>query len=124
MSVKEARHHPELGSHKINGNAVIAGMPTSHLIGGYALTRGVPRELWENWYSFFKDSPLVKSRSVFAHQRRPEVVAEARANRKTRSGLERIDPDKPHQFVRGIKREKTKQEIDAEDGEYEEGEDA
>lgn len=59
--VRSATVHRSYGQRfALNGNRVPFGMrPTYNIIGGYALTPGVPRELWEKWQDQHKDSDLV-----------------------------------------------------------------
>jgi hypothetical protein len=116
-TVQEARASERLGTFKVKGNAVVQGMPTSHLLGGYAITRGCPADLWENWLHFFKDSPLVTSRAIYAHEKTEEVKAMTRDNKGTKSGLERINPDDPgaKTGIRRIKREEHPGEADHDD---------
>lgn len=117
-SVMEARLDEELGTFAIKGNKVVVGMPTSHLVGGYAITRGVPLALWENWSHHFRDSPLIKNHCVFAHEKQDEVKAMARGEfRGTKSGLEPIDPENPgaKTGIRRIKRENREEEADTDD---------
>lgn len=63
--------------------------------GGYALTSGMPRELWENWFHYNKDTPLVREGLIFALPSETDAALEARSNQSVESGLEAIDPADP-----------------------------
>lgn len=59
--------------------------------GGYAMTPGVPRELWEQWVATNRDSPIVKNRLIFAANSEDRALDEGRELQKQLSGLEPID---------------------------------
>ncbi|SRR6266705_3194467 len=61
--------------------------------GGYALTPGVPKDLWDLWLEQNKTSMMVRNGLIFAFDRREDVNAKAADGQKIRSGLERMDPD-------------------------------
>ena len=71
------------------------------LPGGYALTYGVRKDLWDQWYEQNKTSKLVKQRVVFASPSLQAATAEARENRSVKSGMEPVDPDNPAQRMPG-----------------------
>jgi hypothetical protein len=76
-----------------------AGLPTGTfgqvLDTGFALTPGVPKDLWEGWLAANKDQPMVRNRLVFAHAQPASVKAMAKEAEKQRTGLEPIDPNNP-----------------------------
>lgn len=73
----------------INGNRVPFGMiPNYPIIGGYALTAGVPREVWEIWSDQHKDSPLIENGLIMAHSSIDGATSEARNRIKLTNGLE------------------------------------
>jgi len=63
--------------------------------GGYAITPGVPADLWEQWLTFNIDSPLVTEELIFAEDDEASARAHGRELAKKRSGLEAIDPEHP-----------------------------
>jgi hypothetical protein len=65
------------------------------LPGGYALTHGVPREIWDNWYAANKKSQIVRNKVVFAYGSESGASDAARQLRGVKSGLEPLDPDRP-----------------------------
>lgn len=67
--------------------------------GGYGLTPGVPKELWEGWLKWNKDSPLVKNRVIFAAPDTPRAAAQAREQRDVQSGLQPVDPNNIHKRI-------------------------
>lgn len=84
---------------RINGCARPVGVPLSEdaaqVVGGFALTPGVPAAFWEAWLSQNKEVPFVKAGLIFAHDKAGSVVSEAKEKKAARSGFEGMDPDKP-----------------------------
>lgn len=64
--------------------------------GGYALTDGCPKDLWDNWLDNNVDSDLVRNGLIFAGEDRASVVAECQKRANLQSGLEPIDPANPN----------------------------
>lgn len=93
---------PNEKQYTLRGNRVPFGMmPRYQIIGGYALTPGIPADVWDKWLSQNKDSDLVKNNLIFAHEKVENAAAQAKDQATVRSGLEPINPDKPP--VTGIK---------------------
>lgn len=72
----------------MDGDAV----PTS---GGYALTFGVDKDLWDKWREQMKEWPPLVAGQVFAHEREDTVKGQARAGQSGPSGFEPFNPSKP-----------------------------
>lgn len=90
--IKQARQKGP--TYTLNGPAhAIDKAPTCLIVGGYALTPGIPREFWEEWMRQNKDSPMVQNRVIFAYESRDHVEGQAREQAEVRSGLEPIVPD-------------------------------
>jgi hypothetical protein len=79
------------------GNPAVAEL----LPGGYALTHGVPKEIWDHWLSENKNTPLVRNRIIFAYPAVATVTEEAHKLRAVKTGLEPLDPDKPAERMPG-----------------------
>jgi hypothetical protein len=75
--------------------------PKAPLIGGFALTAGVDKDLWDTWKTQNAESDLVKNGLIFAHEKADSVQDQAKDQRALRSGLERLDPKK---LPRGIEK--------------------
>lgn len=87
---------PRAESVTIRGNAVPVGVaPTVQMEGGYALTQGVPAAFFAEWLEQNKNTDLVKNKVIFAHGKMTNAVAEAKEHAELKTGLERLDPDKP-----------------------------
>ncbi len=69
------------------------GYRRPNIEGGYALTRGVPRDLWETWLAQNQDTDLVKNKVIFASPDHDELIGLARDHEHVRSGLEPLNPD-------------------------------
>jgi len=92
MDVDEA--FPKERQHFIYGVAFKKGeMPKSAHADGFALTPGVPAELWNEWHEQNKDSDLVRNGLIFAHGDERSVKSQAVDHAKQKSGLERLDPN-------------------------------
>lgn len=82
---------------KINGNSFAQnqapkfGQIDNH---GYALTHGVPADLWNEWKEQNKDADILKFGHIFAHGEEKSVRAEATEKKDVKTGLERLDPRK------------------------------
>ena len=79
------------------GNSAVAEL----LPGGYCLTHGVPKDVWDLWYSQNKDTQLVRNRVIFAVSSYTSAVEEAKKQRNVRSGLEPVDPAEPFRKMPG-----------------------
>lgn len=77
----------------INGAASSFGEAPKHLvIGGYAMTPGIPKDVWENWRETHGDSPLLQNGLIFAHESAGHSEGHAKDGAALRSGLEPIIP--------------------------------
>jgi hypothetical protein len=88
---------------KINGTSTPPGMIRDDpLVAGYALTRGVPKEMWDLWVEQNRDSDMVRNKLVFAHEKPDMVQGRAVNQRKNgvQSGMEGLDPKNPPKFGR------------------------
>lgn len=104
--VKVARRTGE--TYRIAGNAldvekIKAGEINHLVIGGFAITPGIPKEFWDRWYEQHKHMDIVKGGHIYAHTQDASVRDYARDGQKLRSGLEPIDAENPQAIVRGIK---------------------
>jgi hypothetical protein len=66
------------------------------IIGGFALTKGVPRDFFEKWCEQNQDSFLLKNQLMFAHVEKASVDDFAKGNESVKNGFEPIDPDNPN----------------------------
>ena len=71
------------------------------VIGGFAITPGCPRDLWENWYAANRDSHLVRAGLIFMVTDGRDARAEAKSRAAIESGFEPIDPDDPMRKTKG-----------------------
>lgn len=67
--------------------------PTCLMVGGWALTPNVDKDLWDLWLEQNKDSDVVRNGLIFAHEKAGNAEAESKDKAKLKSGLERLDPD-------------------------------
>lgn len=64
------------------------------IVGGYAITHGIPKAFWEQWLEQNKDADIVVNGMLFAHGETASTIAEAKEKEGQKSGLERLDPNK------------------------------
>jgi hypothetical protein len=99
-TVKVAQERPE--SVTVKGWSHAQNMaPNAPLVGGYALTQNVDKDLWDAWLAANAQSDVVKNGLIFAHEKSVNVEAEAKEKKDKRCGLERLDPNK---LPRGIQK--------------------
>ncbi len=85
----------------LHGNAVdvralLGGVTPEHLIiEGFAITSGVPSEVWKSWLEANKTGMLVRNNLIFEAKDEIEARAKAKARGMLKSGLEPIDPNDP-----------------------------
>ena len=63
------------------------------LPGGYAITTGCPRDIWDRWLEQNKESPLVRNAIIFASA--SSVDKQAHENAGVLSGMEPINKEAP-----------------------------
>jgi hypothetical protein len=71
------------------------------LPGGYALTHGCPREVWDSWLHANRNSPIVRNQLIFAFPNYQTTTEEAKKLRATKTGLEPLDKDNPSDRMPG-----------------------
>lgn len=94
---------PRLGApeYVINGNSFAQNQgPQCQITGGYAITRDIPKDFWDEWYDTNKDAAFIKNGMIFAHGEAASVLAKAAEYEGKKSNIERLDPDK---LPKGIK---------------------
>jgi hypothetical protein len=79
----------------VRGPALPFGVvPSELIIGGYALTKDVPRDFWETWLEQNVDLDCVQKGLIFARKNTDDAVAKAKDRSTIKSGLEPLDPNK------------------------------
>lgn len=58
------------------------------MVAGYAITEGVPKDMWDQWLEQNKDHNLVRNKLIYAHEKTGEGDAWAKDHKTTLSGLE------------------------------------
>jgi len=92
-TVRRAIERPER-RFLLAGNAAPFGMaPAAPIAGGYALTFGVPVDLWEHWLdSGGRDTDVFRNGLIKAAHSETEARVIGRENEARKSGLEPLDP--------------------------------
>lgn len=79
---------------RINGVAhEIDKAPRAHMFFGYALTYGVDKDMWDNWFEANRNSHMVKNKCIFAYENKQDTKDACRDYEGTRSGMEPFLPD-------------------------------
>lgn len=85
----------------IRGPAIPWGVvPSFPIVGGYALTEGVPADFWDTWLEQNKDTDMVTNRQIYAEERVTFVKGMAKDQSDIRSGLEPMTPGKDPRNVK------------------------
>ena len=85
----------EMARHKVNGPAAPFGIqPRSPVIGGYAITKGVPKDLWDAWYEANKDADYVRNRIIYAEEDESYGRDKAYEQRSVETGFEPLNQGK------------------------------
>lgn len=72
----------------------VKGSNSQAIVGGYGITRGVPRDFWEAWKEHHKHLDFVKNGLIFAHDKEASTIDHAKDGAGVKNGLEAIDPKK------------------------------
>ena len=77
----------------IEGNSFAQNKgPHQQLVGGYAITHGIPKDFWDEWVSQQGESDIVKNEMIFAHEQANSTTSNATDLQNLKSGMERLDP--------------------------------
>lgn len=78
-------------------------IPQALPTGKYAITEW-PRDVWEQFIKVMHDQKFILNGAIFASFDQKSAESTAKSFRTVRSGLEGIDPDKPHEVDPDIKK--------------------
>ena len=65
--------------------------PHQQLVGGYAITHGIPKAFWDEWLKQNHEHAAIKNGMIFAHDA-ASVVDQAHDMAGQKSNMERLDP--------------------------------
>lgn len=92
-SVKENRPHPSAPTYTLFGNKTPIGhAPRCLIVGGFAMTPGLPKDFVVKWFDQNKNLDLVKAGLIIFRDTTDEARANAKEHSGLRSGLEAISP--------------------------------
>lgn len=66
--------------------------PHQQIVGGYAITHGIPKEFWDEWLKQNENADFVKNNMIFAHTEAASVTSKATDQTEIKSNIERLDP--------------------------------
>jgi len=66
--------------------------PRHQVVGGFAITYGVPKDLWDEWRQQNSDLPAVKNGLIFAYEAPDKAMDAAKERKGIKTGLERVNP--------------------------------
>lgn len=93
--------HPAGEPVHIHGpNAPFGEAPKAEVVGGYALTHGVPKEFWDKWCEQNKGCAILKNELIFAYEKGEDAKAKAKENKAVRTGMEPVNPAEPPRLGR------------------------
>jgi hypothetical protein len=72
----------------------VGGDAIAPVVGGYAITHGVPKDLWDKWLADNKDSAMVKNGVIFAHEKSSYGDGLATEQKGIRTGMEPLSQGK------------------------------
>ncbi len=72
--------------------------PRCEMVAGFAVTKGIPKDLWEAWVKQNAEMPAVKKGMIVAHEVAAKGADAARENKVVKTGLERVNPNDPTQI--------------------------
>lgn len=75
----------------------------TRVVGGYALTTGVPKDLFDEWLKTNEDSDMVRNGLVCAFKGVNDAASFGRENAEIKSGLEPLNPLGDKRQVRSMK---------------------
>ncbi|HDL8567144.1 TPA: hypothetical protein ACMY33_001248 [Yersinia enterocolitica] len=88
----------------IDGKSVVLnGSNSCSIAGGYGLTEGVDKDLFDRFLSVYADAPYVKNQLVFAQGKHSSATAQANEQKDIQTGLEGLNPDKPAPGIEPVK---------------------
>lgn len=88
---------------EVFGNAVpFGGHPRTRIVAGFALTKGVPKDIWDAWLEQHRTLPMVKNGLIFAYGNTEDAADHAKGGGKILSGLEPINPGDDPRIPRSL----------------------
>jgi hypothetical protein len=95
LHAREVEEWQQLGSFTVAGPARRIGEDAkAPVIGGYAITHGVPKDLWDEWLKANKDTAMVLNKVIFAHEKSSYGDGQATEQKTIRTGLEPLSQGK------------------------------
>ncbi len=61
------------------------------IVGGYAISEGIPADVFQRWIDWNKDSAMVRNELIYGHENGNRVRAWAKDREDVRSGMEPLD---------------------------------
>ncbi len=72
----------------------VKGSNSAAIIGGFGITPGVPKDLWDRWVAKNAQLEFVRKGLIFAYEKSDATRGQAKDNAELSNGLEPIDPNK------------------------------
>lgn len=90
---KQAQERLSAKSFIVQGNSWAQNQgPHQQIVGGYAITHGIPKAFWDEWLEQNQDLDMVKNKMIFAHAEAASVTSKATDQDEIKSNIERLDP--------------------------------
>lgn len=90
--IEHTQNYPMGPKIAVRGPKLPYGMlPNFKIVGGFALTPGVPEEFWEHWLEQHKNDPMVENGLIYAHSREDYLEDYANDHASVKSGMQGLD---------------------------------
>ena len=89
IHARTVKEWQQTGSFTVAGPARRMGEDAAaQVVGGYAVTHGVPKDLWDKWLSDNEKSAMVQNKVIFAHEKSSYGDGQATEQKGVRTGME------------------------------------
>lgn len=89
---KVKRWRPMGKIYRIKGpNVPLQFLRLIEVVGGYAITTGIPLNIFERWLEWNKGSAMVRNHLIFGGENRDDVIAKAKEYESSKTGVEPLD---------------------------------
>ena len=84
----------------------VKGSNAAGIIGGFGITPGVPKDLWDAWHKQHEQLEFVRKGLIFAYEKSTDTSARAKeVGVELTSGMDPIDPNKKRGKIETLKTE-------------------
>ena len=70
-------------------------MESRNCVGGFGLTHGIPKALWDEWFEQSQDYPPVRNGLIKAFEQPESAISYAKEHAELKTGFDPLDPKDP-----------------------------